>query len=184
MCSEIPIQNDQIFEKYIRNTGYFDLPLDDTTTSFYGPSANNDIGITPTQSFNKKNHPFTVFVIQSYFYYQSDSILGARSLFGRITPFINDAKKEKVLFIFSDVPKIVEKDLSKYFNNSISYAFLLDDIVKFIGDKGQNSVFENLDIANLKEQFGPCERGDYSGFYFDKEADELSKVKFIKKLED
>ena len=89
--------------------------------------------------------------------------------------------KENTLFIYSDTKQIVSSEVRAYFNERIKHAFLLDDIVRFIDDKGKNSVFADQDRDELKESFGKCELGD--GFYFDRERDKLTKLKFVKKID-
>ena len=63
-------------------------------------------------------------------------------------------------------------------NYSRSVAFLLNNIAEFVSDRGSRSVFGEMDPKELKNEFARCEIGD--GFYFDIEADELKKMKFIK----
>ena len=65
-----------------------------------------------------------------------------------------------------------------FFNNNISTAFLLDNIAEFAGERGQKTIFGNMDVKTLKEDYARCELGD--GYFYDVEADKLSKLKFIK----
>lgn len=118
----------------------------------------------------------TVFVIQSRLFYQTYLDRGRESLISKID-YIIGKNSSPVLFIFSDVQRIENRDFQIQFNNSVRYAFLLDDIVRFINNKGQNSVFGNQDISELKESFGHCELGD--GFFYDIDRDCISKLKFI-----
>lgn len=130
-------------------------------------------------TFSVENRPFTIFVIQSRFFYKIDSGDPDEQFIARIAPCVSEAVTEKALFIFSDVQRITETTSRLFFNNGIVHAFLLDDIVRFVNDaRGRSSVFSDQDPKELKENFGPCERGD--GFYFNIERDELSKLKFIK----
>ena len=92
------------------------------------------------------------------------------------------AEDNKYLFIFSDVQKINEADTNSVFNNAIHTAFLLDNIAEFAGERGQKTVFGNMDVKALKEDYARCELGD--GYYYDIEADRLLKVKYIKAGED
>jgi hypothetical protein len=39
---------------------------------------------------------------------------------------------------------------SKYFNNAISSAFLLDNIAEFAGERGQKKIFGSMDVKSLK----------------------------------
>jgi len=96
-------------------------------------------------------------------------------------PFIREASGRNALFIFSDAQKISDNDIQKYFNSCLNHAFLMYDIFRFINERGKGTVFAAQELAELKENFGPCEeKGD--GFYFNLETDELKKMKFIKVL--
>ncbi|MBQ2363751.1 MAG: hypothetical protein II287_09090, partial [Bacteroidaceae bacterium] len=79
-------------------------------------------------------------------------------------------------FIFSDVRKIGnnDRDTESSLNNSISAAFLLDNIAEFVSDRGSRSVFGEMDPKELKNEYARCELGD--GYYFDIESDELKKI--------
>lgn len=124
--------------------------------------------------------PFTVFVIQSRLYYQVlSSVPSCYQLMVRMAPFIsNEDMKNRKLFIFSDVQRITDSEMMVCFNNYVDHAFLLDDILRFVNDRGKGSVFGTQDPDELKESFGKCELGD--GFYLNLERDELVKVKFLK----
>ena len=63
-------------------------------------------------------------------------------------------------------------------NMMFSTAFLLDNIGDFVADKGQKSVFGDMDAKELKSKYARCEIGD--GYVFHIERDELTKLKFIK----
>ena len=124
-----------------------------------------------------QEHPFTIVVIQSRQFYQSSTFQSEMChLIPRLAAAVNNAQ-DKMLFVFSDVQRIAANDLRTQFNNCINHAFLLDDIVRFIKDKGSQSVFGMQDIDEMKERFGPCELGD--GFYLNVQADEIQKLKFI-----
>lgn len=128
-------------------------------------------------SWTEREHPFTVFVIQSREYFRaSGSGLDIISLLERFVTEVSE--KNRKLVIFSDVQPISEHLSNVVFNNCVSRAFLLDDILRFVQDRGRNSVFASRDIQDLKEQFGPCDKGD--GFSYDRETDALIKMKFIK----
>jgi len=60
----------------------------------------------------------------------------------------------------------------------ITGAFLLDNIAEFAGERGQRTIFGNMDVKSLKEDYARCEIGD--GYFYDVEADNLLKLKFIK----
>ena len=68
------------------------------------------------------------------------------------------------------------------FNSVVGTVFLLDSIAEFAGERGQKTVFGNMDVKALKEDYAPCEKGD--GYFYDIEADQLLKAKFIKYEED
>ncbi len=90
------------------------------------------------------------------------------------------AEEKNYWFIFSDVRKIGnnDRDTESSLNNSISAAFLLDNIAEFVSDRGSRSVFGEMDPKELKNEYARCELGD--GYYFDIESDELKKIKIIK----
>lgn len=125
--------------------------------------------------------PFTVFVIQSKLAYLNTG--EGRQLIERILPRMAAVAEERgYLFIFSDVQKISEAETNTVFNSVVSTAFLLDNIAEFAGERGQRTVFGNMDVKALKEDYARCERGD--GYFYDIEADNLLKVKFIKSEEE
>ena len=88
------------------------------------------------------------------------------------------AEDRGYLFLFSDVQKINEPDTNAVFNNTVSTVFLLDNIAEFAGERGQRTVFGNMDVKALKEDYARCEKGD--GYFYDIEADILLKAKLIK----
>jgi len=47
-----------------------------------------------------------------------------------------------------------------------------------IFERGQRTIFGNMDVKSLKEDYARCEIGD--GYFYDVEADNLLKLKFIK----
>ena len=121
--------------------------------------------------------PFTVFVVQSKSVYLNTN--ESKPLIGKVLPQLAAVAEEKgYLFIFSDVQKISEIETNTIFNNALSAVFLLDNIAEFAGERGQRTVFGNMDVKALKEDYARCERGD--GYYYDVEADNLVKAKFIK----
>lgn len=133
---------------------------------------------------NKKERPdtpFTVFVIQSKLVYLNTMENG--HFIERALPQLAAVAEDKgYLFIFSDVQKISEAETNTIFNNTVSTAFLLDNIAEFAGERGQRTVFGNMDVKALKEDYARCEKGD--GYFYDIEADSLLKAKFIKYEED
>lgn len=135
----------------------------------YTPCGKKSVGI--------KSNPFTVFVIQGKTFYQSSN--HSRNLLSWITDdMIGRAEENNYLFIFSDVRNMSEPDMRVRFNNMISSAFLLDNIGEFVGDRGNKSVFGEMDAKELKTEYAKCSIGD--GYYYDIETDVLKKLKFIK----
>ena len=121
--------------------------------------------------------PFTVFVIQSKAVYLNT--VDNKYFINVILPQMAAVAEERgFCFIFSDVQKISDGEQNMFFNNSLSALFLLDNIAEFAAERGQKTVFGNMDIKMLKEDYARCELGD--GYFYDVEADRLIKLKFIK----
>lgn len=121
-------------------------------------------------------YEFTVFVMQNRSFYDTRN---NDTYIEQLADFVStDYDNVRKIFIFSDVQKIVVKHVSTIFNNYIDHAFLLNDILHFVNDAGQNSVFGSLEQDYLKEQYGKCDRGD--GFYLNAGLVEDSKIKIIK----
>ncbi len=124
--------------------------------------------------------PFTVFVMQSKMLFLANT--DSKRLMETIIPeMISNAEKRNYLFIFSDVRKF-SGDMSHTrmsFNNSISIAFLLDNIADFVFGRGQDTVFGDMDPVELKAEYAKCSIGD--GYFYDVAADKHKKVKFIYK---
>lgn len=121
--------------------------------------------------------PFTVFIIQSKLVYLNT--MENRYFIEKILPQMAAVAEDRgYLFLFSDVQKINEPDTNAVFNNTVSTVFLLDNIAEFAGERGQRTVFGNMDVKALKEDYARCEKGD--GYFYDIEADTLLKAKFIK----
>ncbi len=169
-ANTVEVSSRQEFEEVIR--GYFDLPEDiysapefDERSGRHAPAPVDD-------------RPFTVFVVQSREAYQYIPGGSGRHLLVRMQPFIDSAVSGKVLFVFSDVQRIPSADIYSFFNYSIARAFLLYDIADFVRDRGNGTVFSNMDQAELKERFGLCDQGD--GFLYDLEKADIQKIKIIK----
>lgn len=130
---------------------------------------------------NHEQTPFTVFVIQSKLAYINT--YESRYFIEKIMPrLVSVAEDKGYLLIFADVQKISEMETNTVFNNFIQTAFLLDNIAEFAGERGQKTVFGNMDVKSLKEDYARCELGD--GYCYDIEADRLLKMKFVKYEED
>lgn len=126
---------------------------------------------------NAEETPYTVFVIQSKLIYLNTS--ECKRFINYILPQLAAVAEEReLLFIFSDVQKISDGEQNSFFNNNISTAFLLDNVAEFAGERGQKTIFGNMDVKTLKEDYARCELGD--GYCYDMEADKLVKLKFIK----
>ncbi|MBE6843099.1 MAG: hypothetical protein E7510_09775 [Ruminococcus sp.] len=127
-------------------------------------------------AFEEKVTPPTVFVLQSKMLFQPAS-KGFITAFASLTA---KAEERKCYFIYSDMKKIVndDADTRANINNSISAAFLLDNIAEFVSNQGSKSVFGDMDAKELKFEYARCELGD--GYFYDIESDELNKVKFLK----
>lgn len=128
-------------------------------------------------SCSEERTPFTIFVIQSKLVYLNANE-NVKFMTHILPQMVAVADEQGYCFIFSDVQKISDGEQNSYFNNVISTAFLLDNIAEFAGERGQKTIFGNMDIKALKEDYAKCERGD--GYYYDVEADNLLKLKFIK----
>jgi hypothetical protein len=126
---------------------------------------------------NVEQAPFTVFVIQSKLVYLNANE-NKRFINAILPQLVAVAEERGYLFIFSDVQKISDAEQNSFFNNIISTAFLLDNIAEFAGERGQKTIFGNMDVKSLKEDYARCEKGD--GYFYDVEADNLLKLKFIK----
>ena len=129
------------------------------------------------KNFVERPHAGTVFVLQSKMLFQATGAQLLKNVFPRM---IAAAEEKNYWFIFSDVRKIGnnDRDTESSLNNSISAAFLLDNIAEFVSDRGSRSVFGEMDPKELKNEYARCELGD--GYYFDIESDELKKIKIIK----
>lgn len=131
----------------------------------------------PIDSVISDETPYTVFVLQSKALYQS-SVDATYLMREWIPEMIGNADARNYLFIFSDVRNISAPEVRIPFNNSISVAFVLDNIGEFVADKGSKSVFGEMDSRELKAEYAKCSVGD--GYYYDVEADVLKKLRFIK----
>lgn len=143
----------------------------------YGVSENLKKEYENIPDCNAVETPFTAFVIQSKLIYLNTP--DGKRFINSILPQLSAVAEERgFLFIFTDVQKISDSEQNSFFNNNISTAFLLDNIAEFAGERGQKTIFGNMDVKTLKEDYARCELGD--GYFYDVEADKLSKLKFIK----
>lgn len=128
------------------------------------------------ESVELKQTPFTVFVIQGKTFYSSQDSYNLLKWISE--DMIGRAENSNYLFIFSDVRNISDPDMRVRFNNMLSSAFLLDNIGEFVGDRGNKSVFGEMDAKELKSEYAKCSVGD--GYFYDIETDVLKKLRFIK----
>lgn len=176
---------DEFIDK-LYDHGYCDV-LTGTFSGGIDPILLNDdphAPVTRKRPFSEIEHEFTIFIVQSRMFYLPTHGRPDDQIIERMNRFVsNNTIKNKKLFIFSDVQKVNDSTLNGTFNNWIDHAFLLDDVVRFVGSaRGQKSVFDYQDSKELKEQFGKCELGD--GFYQNNELMEMSKIRFIKQEEE
>ncbi|MBQ6160938.1 MAG: cell division protein FtsK [Oscillospiraceae bacterium] len=143
-----------------------------------GMGMSKEISLIPDCSGEKQ--PPTIFVIQSKLLY-SPTRENRYFLEYALQQFNNVAEEQHIAFIFSDIQKFSEADRTQLLNDKLMLAFLLDNIAEFVSDRGQKSVFGNMDVKELKEDYARCEPGD--GYFYDVTADELKKIKFIKENE-
>lgn len=129
------------------------------------------------KNFTEKDTPPTVFVLQNKMMFQAGGAQLIKNVFPKM---IARAEEKNYWFIFSDVRKISnnDRDTEASLNTGIAVAFLLDNIAEFVTDRGNRSVFGEMDPKELKSEYARCELGD--GYYYDIESDILRKLKFLK----
>ena len=129
---------------------------------------------------NSKNSSITestVFIIQSKSIYINSKI-NSEFIHYLLPELLDVAEDRNFIFIFTDVKKITDVEVNSIFNSSMKSIFVLDNIAEFASERGSKTVFGDMDIKSLKEDYAKCELGD--GYYYDVEADSLKKMKFIK----
>ena len=138
-------------------------------------------GVTTPSNAGMYDSRNTVFVLQSKFLYVNS--IASKDFMEVILPLLA-ARAEEMnwIFIFTDVKSISDSETRDNFNSTIGAAFLLDNIAEFVGERGKKSVFGNMDIKALKEEYARCEEGD--GYFYSIEKDDLKKLKFIKTEEE
>lgn len=136
-------------------------------------STNNGSGNGSDEYYTNDN-PFTVFIIQSRSFFVK-AVDSQSHIITRLVNYISEC--ENVLFVFSDTQSIQDFEVRYHFNNNIRYAFLFDDIVKYIQGKGSRSIFSQYDLDELKENFGRNEKGD--AFFYDVLFENIQKIKVI-----
>ena len=138
-------------------------------------------GVTTPSNAGMYDSRNTVFVLQSKFLYVNS--IASKDFMEVILPLLA-ARAEEMnwIFIFTDVKSISDSETRDNFHSTIGAAFLLDNIAEFVGERGKKSVFGNMDIKALKEEYARCEEGD--GYFYSIEKDDLKKLKFIKTEEE
>lgn len=121
-----------------------------------------------------------VFILQAKDFFSNS--IHANIFWGDIFPYLTIAAEElDWYFFFTDTQRIPNSDLQNHFNQHINTAILLDDIAEFVSDRGRKSVFGEMDVKELKEQFGLCEEND--AYYYQVDTAELRKIKCVRKDE-
>ena len=159
------------------NENYITMDKRQHLADIYGVSKEMSREFNRIPDCKDEQNPFTVFVIQSkqIFLTQAEN---KRFIANYLAPLSSSADEQGLAFIFSDVQKISDAEQNQFFNNVVSIAFLLDNIAEFAGERGQKTIFGNMDVKTLKEDYARCEKGD--GYFYNVEADNLQKLKFIK----
>ena len=118
-----------------------------------------------------------VFVLQSKEFFSNT--VQANVFWGDIFPrMITYAEENDWYFFLTDTQRIPNVDLQNHFNQYINTAILLDDIAEFVADRGRRSVFGEMDVKELKEQYGLCEEND--AYFYQLDSAELWKIKCIR----
>lgn len=166
-----PIQQ---FYLMIHNN-YMDLSINymDILETIYGRVNDDQI---PKSIMNLSKEP-TVFIIQSKSIYINSKI-NSEFIHYLLPELLDVAEDRNYIFIFADVKKITDVEVNSIFNSSLKSIFVLDNIAEFASERGSKTVFGDMDIKSLKEDYAKCELGD--GYYYDVEADNMKKLKFIK----
>lgn len=190
------------FWEYLRDNGYWDGgKLEDSSritssspynsaeenlydaslfeNSSYVPPEQKDTSTVETREPSKEpehKNPFTVFVLQSRKIYQGANFRGLMT--GWFPEAVANADKKGYLLLFTDVPPISDMDYRDVLRENLTLAFLLDNIGEFVTDRGNKSVFGEMDAKELKSRYARCALGD--GYCYDLLESSLKKVKFIK----
>ena len=138
-------------------------------------------GVTTPSNAGMYDSRNTVFVLQSKFLYVNS--IASKDFMEVVLPLLA-ARAEEMnwIFIFTDVKSISDSETRDNFHSTIGAAFLLDNIAEFVGERGKKSLFGNMDIKALKEEYARCEEGD--GYFYSIEKDDLKKLKIIKTEEE
>ena len=120
---------------------------------------------------------FIVYIIQNRAFYKEDPDRDVAPVF-KLRQDIENAGNTNSLFVFANVPRIIDHRPRINFNSIIEHMFIFDDILRFYDAAGADSLIAERRRDELKENFGECQLG--SGFYLNVASDDLTMVKFIK----
>lgn len=161
-----------IHEEYISlNRDYRENPVLD---QIYGSDISLDL---IPEGAERGNAEPTVFIIQSKSVYLNTKT-NADFIHYVLPEMVDTAEDNDLVFLFTDAKKITDAEVNSEFNSALKIVFLLDNIAEFASERGGKSVFGEMDLKSLKEDYARCEIGD--GYYYNVEADSLKKSKFIK----
>lgn len=161
-----------IHEEYISlNRDYRENPILD---QIYGSDISLDL---IPEGAERGNAQPTVFIIQSKSVYLNTKT-NADYIHYVLPEMVDTAEDNDLVFLFTDAKKITDTEVNSEFNSALKIVFLLDNIAEFASERGGKSVFGEMDLKSLKEDYARCEIGD--GYYYNVEADSLKKAKFIK----
>lgn len=164
-----------LHEEYLSlNKDYRDNPI---LEQIYGVDDDRIMVDDIPRGCERGEAPPTVFVIQSQSIYLNTKV-NSDFIHYVLPELLDIAEDNDLIFLFTDVKKITEQDVNSEFNSALKIVFLLDSIAEFATERGGKSVFGDMDVKSLKEDYARCEIGD--GYCYNVEADMLKKAKFIK----
>lgn len=165
------IENRESFEAIFTPWLHYDIY---NVTKYNDETGQNE----PQYIILPKANKFTIYIIQNsqFFNYKPGS--EGTQFAMRMIDFLQEAAKLNYLFLFTNIKPLQQGSLLKdNFNACIRHAFLCGDIFQFIETRGRSSVFGDIDLYELKQDFSRTVQGD--GFYLDDESDYPQKIKFI-----
>lgn len=125
-----------------------------------------------------KANKFTIYIIQNSQFFNKEPGSEGTQFAMRMCHFLQKAATQNYLFLFTNIKPLQQGSLlNDCFNACIKHAFLCGDIFQFIDTRGRSSVFGDIDLYELKQDFSRTFQGD--GFYLDDESDYPKKIKFI-----
>lgn len=140
---------------------------------------NNETGQSELQDITlHKADRFTIYIIQNSLFFKKKAGNEETQFAMRMCGFLQEASALNYLFLFTNIKPLQQGSTLNYdFNACIKHAFLCGDIFQFIDTRGRSSVFGDIDLYELKQDFSRTVQGD--GFYLDDESDYPQKMKFI-----